>query len=502
MATPTADKLRVYFPSKHLAADGDPLPAFTADGGTLTTIVDAALSQGDDYWNGALGWFAGDTVTPELRGAFFHVRSSVTGTLTLSRDLPAVPQAGDSFKLALGGNYRSTQETFGLLVGGVLPELQPVAGVNITGVTIRKASALLGEGTLTMQYTRSQQLLRIQMNGATLGIGLDVSASVTGETIFASDGQAYIVVDVNAAALPTVDRTDTWTLQIPERTLTPDYEGYETRSDVGGKTRYRLEAIRNDDPEDAMVDLTVFVAKPTGNASTIASGGIALADASFDVADASTWPTRGFWIKNTTVNGGAGDCRYVNYRSGNTLYCLGVTWARLNFDAGSQAIQPGDAITDAVSGATAIVDQVAVTSGSWGTSDAAGTLLLKQVAGSFGDNHALQVGGITHATANGNAVLGLRDYSAVTWATGQTLEPMADVDIGANKPANEQYANPASEAIAPEGVTFTDASGGGNIIALGNLDAGKLHGVWRREWIMDGHQSRSGIPADTRYSWS
>jgi len=361
---------------------------------------------------------------------------------------------------------------------------------------------LLGEGTLTLQYTHSQQLLRIEMNGANLGVGLDVSASVADEPIYASDGQAHIIVDVDAATLPTADRTDTWSIQVPERTLTPDYEGYETRSDIGGKTRYRLEAIRNSDPDLAMVDLTVFVAKPPGNASTIASGGLSLADGSCDVADASTWPTRGFWIKNTAVNGGAGDCRYVNYRSGNTLYCLGVTWARLGFDAGSQAIQPGDAITDAVSGATAIVDQIEVTSGYWGTADAAGALLIKQVAGSFGDNHAIQVGSVTHATANGNAVLGLRGYSAVTWATGQTLEPMADVDIGANKPANEQFANPLSEAIAPEGVPFTDASGGDSVIALGNLDAGKLHGVWRREWIMDGHQSRSGIPADTRYSWS
>ena len=33
MPTPTADKLRVFFPSKYLAADGDALPQRTADAG-------------------------------------------------------------------------------------------------------------------------------------------------------------------------------------------------------------------------------------------------------------------------------------------------------------------------------------------------------------------------------------------------------------------------------------------------------------------------------------
>lgn len=502
MATPTADKLRIYFPSKHLAADGNALPSFTADGGALNSIQDTALSQADGYWDGALGWFAGDSLTPELQGQFFHVRSFTGGVLTLSRDLPAAPQAGDTFRLALGGNWRSSYETFGLLVGGVLPELNPVAGINVSGVTIRKASALLGEGTLTLQYTHSQQLLRIKMDSQPLGIGLDVSTSVTGGVIFAADGQSWIMVDVNAASLPTSDRTDTWTLQYPERTLTPDYEGYETKNDIGGKTRYRLEAVKNTDPEDAMVDLAVYVGKPVGSPSSIASGSLGLTDGSFDVADANTWPTKGFWIKNTAVNAGAGDCRYVNYRSGNTLYCLGVTWATLGFDAGSVAILPGDTITDATSGATAIVDQVEVTSGDWGTSDAAGTLLLKLVDGTFGDNHNLQIGGATRAVSNGNAILGLRGYQAVNWATGQAIELMADVDIGFNKPANNQYENPAEESLAPADIAFSDATSAATALQLGNLGPGKLHGVWRREWIMDGHQSRSGLISDTRYSWS
>lgn len=504
MATPTADKLKIYFPSKHLTADGQALPEYTVDSGTLQTIVDAALTQADGYWEGALGWFEGDTVTAALRGQFFHVKTfdAATDTLTLSRELPAAPQAGDTYRLVLGGNWRSSHETFGMLVGGQLPELLPVSGVNVTGLTIRKASALLGEGTLTVQYTRSLQILRIKMGTQNLGVGLDVSTSVTGGVIFAADGQAFIQVDVVASSLPTSDRTDTWTLAYPERTLTPDFEGYETKNDVGGKTRYRLECVKNVDPADPMVDLTVYTGRPAATGTTIASGSLGTAAGAFDVAAATDWPTRGFWVRNKSVNSGAGDCRYVNYRSGNTLYCLAVDWARLAFNTGTSEILQGDVLVGATSGATAVVDQVKVESGTWTGGDAAGTLLLKKVVGTFSSSEYPRVSSVNMARAAAASVRGLRGYTAATWSSGNQLEVMPDVDIGMNKPASNQYENPASETVAPANVDFAPAWDKNTAIDLGNLAPDKLQGVWRREWIMDGHQSRSGIVADTRYSWS
>jgi hypothetical protein len=506
MPTPTADKLRVFFPSKYLAADGGALPQRTADaGGTLSTIVDAALTEADDYWNGAVGWFDGNTPTVALQGQFFHVKDfdAATDTIILSKDLPAAPAAGDTFRLVLGGNWRSSVEAFGMLVGGVLPELKTVSGVNITGLTIKKASAFLGAGTLAVFYKRTQQMLFIKMGTQAFGVGLDVSTSVTNGIVFAADGQAWLQVDVNAALLPTVDKTDTWTLAFPERTLTPDYEGYETKNDIGGKTRYRLEAVKNTDLADAMVDLSVFTGKPAGNVTALATGqSLGLVAGSFDVTDATGWPTKGFWIRNKTVNGGVGDCRYVNYRSGNTLYCFGVDWATLAFGTGTSEIRQGDVLTGATSGATAVVDQVFLTSGSWAGGDAAGTLLLKKVVGTFTNTEFLRVLGVNMAPATANSVLGLRGYTAVAWAAGNQVEPMPDVDVGANKPANNQYENPASETVAPANVVFKDAFSSTTALVLGNLAADKLHGVWRREWIMDGHQARAGVDADTRYIWS
>ncbi|NIA06897.1 MAG: hypothetical protein GWP14_04530, partial [Actinobacteria bacterium] len=97
MATPTADKLQTYFPSRYLTADGEALTQYSVDSADARTITDADLTQAAGYWDGAIGFFDADTATPDLQACFFHIDQfdDVTDTLTLSRDLPAVPQAGD-----------------------------------------------------------------------------------------------------------------------------------------------------------------------------------------------------------------------------------------------------------------------------------------------------------------------------------------------------------------------------------------------------------------------
>lgn len=503
MATPTSDKLRIYFASKYLTAESQPLTENTADaGGTVQTIVDSALTEAEDYWAGAIGWFAGDTTTAALRGQFFHVQSfaAATDTLTLSRELPAAPVAGDTYYLALGGKFRSTNEAFGMLVGGELPELATIVGTNITGLTIKKASALLGEETLSVFYEYATDLLYIKMGSEAYGVGVDVSVDKTDGIVFAADGQAFLQFDTVATSLPGSDKTDTWSLTYSERTFTPDYEGYETDNAFSGKTRYRLESIVNTDPADGMVGVAVYIGKPSGTASTIAAGsGIDLSADDLDVDDASDWPTRSFWIRNTTIN----DCRYVKYRSGNKLYCLGVDWGILNFDAGANELQQSDSILGNTSGATAFVDQVVVTSGTWGGSNAAGYLIIKGMSvADFLNDEDIKVGGTTMAAADGPSVRGLRGFTATSWVATEAVEVMADVDIGVDAPSTGEFEDPASETIAPDGVTFSAADSAGAAISLGDLAPSAEYGVWRREWIVDEHQSRAGIIADTYYSWS
>ncbi len=500
--TPTADKLRVYYPSTHVAADNGPLEQFTADaGGTTTVIISAALTQTDDYWNGAVGFFDEASPTVELRGQFFHVKDFVAASdqLLLAKPLPVAPAAGDKFRLVLGGGFGSSYEVFGMLAGGAFPELLSVVGTNITGLTIKKLSARLGEGTLTVFFDFSESLLFIKMGAEAYGVGLATGGNPTDAIVFAEDGQAYAQVTLVTASLPGSDQTDTFTLTYPTGTMTPDYEGYETAASAHGKTRYRLEVARNTDGSGGvMVGLTANIAKLAGAATTIAGGGsLGLVAGALALTDASAWPTRGFWIRNTTVNGGAGDCRYVNYRSGNTVHVEGVDWAGLQFDAGIIEFFPGDTVTDATSGATAIVDQIVVTSGDWATSNAAGNLLLKNVVGTFGNDSSLQVSAVAVAVANGNSIRGLRGHVATNWAATNAIELMADGDIGLGTATANQFETPVSETKAPAGVTF-----GVGEIDCGHLEDGGKVGIWRLEWILAGHQARADVAADTTYSWS
>jgi len=331
MATPTADKLKTYFPSRYIA-DGNVLTQYTVDSAAARTITDAALTESDDYWAGAIGWFDGDTLTPQLQGCFFHVRSfdATTDTLTLSRDLPAVPQAGDTFRLVIGGNRRSSQETFSLMAAGYQPELQPVAMANITGVTVTKASGLLGEGDITLHYDATLDELYLKKAGEEYGVGLNVSGDITDGVLFAENAQSYLRVNVTAASLPISNATEIVTLTCPEAVFTPDFEGYETADGAGGKARYRLEVLRNEDPVDTMVDLSVYTAKPAGAATTITSSLTLTPSAGeFTIDNPANWPTNSFWVKNTTRN----DCRYIKYRSGTTLYTIDVGTGLRGFTA-------------------------------------------------------------------------------------------------------------------------------------------------------------------------
>ena len=497
----TADKLRVYLASKDLAVDGDPIPQRTADaGGTVETIVDAGITEATDYWNGALGWFDGNTVTAALCGKFFHVRDWNLGTttLTLSKELPAIPVTGDTFRLVRGGKIRSSQEAFGMTADGALPEVETVAGLNITGLTVKKVAGMLGEDLLTLKYDFANDLLFAKIGTNPFGVGLNVSANVVDGHVYVNDGIGFVRVDVVVASLPGSDQEDDWDLAYPERTLTPDYEGYETKDSKGGKTRYRLEVAKNLDPT-GMTGLTVQTGRPAGAQTAIAAGeSLGLAAGAFAVVDATGWPASGFWALNTTKN----DCRYVDFRSGLELNCLGVEWAKLPFDAGLDEVFPGDFVEGVTSLANAYVDQVVLTSGSWAGLDAAGYLLLKRVVGTFLNNESLEVAAVPKATANGASVRGLRDKIAVAWAAADIVLPMPDVDVGTELPVLLAFTDPLRETDAPAGIVFQAAYSTATALALGNLASGGLVGVWRREWIVYDTQPRDGMNPDSTYVWT
>lgn len=78
----------------------------------------------------------------------------------------------------------------------------------------------------------------------------------------------------------------------------------------------------------------------------------------------------------------------------------------LLFKTGTIALIAGNAITGGTSGATAVIRSVALNAGTdWSTGNAAGTLVLDTVVGTFVNNEAIRVGGIQRALADGGSSL-------------------------------------------------------------------------------------------------
>ena len=195
MATPNSSALRFFLASKYLSSDGGSIAQRTAtSASTIKTIIATGLTQSDNYWAGAVGWFDAATTTAALQGVFFHIRdfTASSDTLTLASALPAIPQNGDTFRLILGGNYRGDSEGFGLTADGDQPEFGGVVGTNITGLTIKKISGKIGEGTLSVLYTQSAETLQIKMDAGDYGTILDVTSNVTDGVVFLEDEAATV----------------------------------------------------------------------------------------------------------------------------------------------------------------------------------------------------------------------------------------------------------------------------------------------------------------------
>ena len=460
MATPTPDQLGIFYTSKDLATSETDLPnRIVGSGSTVFTINVPALTQANDYWNGAVGVFVGTSTTAALRGFFFHVRrwDSATKTLTLAQPLPAIPSAGDTFKLIASGQTASNVEVYTMKVGGKQPEIETVTGTQVTGVTIKKASALLGEGTLTLSYIVSPaRAISIRMGSGNNGPEVALTANATNLPVYNSDLSGFLLVDVTYSSLSTAARTDTFTISAPKGNFIPCFEGYETNDGVG-RTRYHLVVAKNKSvsPLDAMTAFSIWTGKPVGTQANMSGAHSFSTDTpgSFNVGSAANWPTRGFWVRNRTCNAGAGDLRYIDYRSGNTCYVKPVTWGYLQFRNGTVELRNGTAITGGTSNANAIVDQVVLTGGSWSAGTATGTLTLKKFTGTFSNSEQIRIDGNQVALAAAVSTRGFRGFTAVTWANNDRVEPASDIDIGINLPSGGFYRSPENVNIMPEGVT-------------------------------------------------
>lgn len=106
-----------------------------------------------------------------------------------------------------------------------------------------------------------------------------------------------------------------------------------------------------------------------------------VSDTDDDVVNARLWGWdingAGFdMVTWTTIQAGACTCN-KNPHTGLSLIHLAYT------DGGVAAIAVGDTITGATGGATAVIEKVILTSGTWAGGDAAGFLDLKTISGTF-----------------------------------------------------------------------------------------------------------------------
>ncbi|MDR1493995.1 MAG: hypothetical protein LBT05_14935 [Planctomycetaceae bacterium] len=223
---PTPDLLGLYYPSKDLTTSGVNAPdRIVGNGSSLLNIVVDSMTDATDFWNGAVGFFCGQS-TATLRGIPFHVRKwdKENRKLQITSPLPVAPVAGDMFKLFVGGKTASSQEVLAMKVSGKQPEIDGATGANVAGVTIRKASAALGEGTLSLRYTASAKSLQISMDATNFGPDTIITSETTQAAVFNKDLAGFVLVDLVWASLRASGTyTDAHALTNAERNACPEF---------------------------------------------------------------------------------------------------------------------------------------------------------------------------------------------------------------------------------------------------------------------------------------
>ena len=112
---------------------------------------------------------------------------------------------------------------------------------------------------------------------------------------------------------------------------------------------------------------------------------------------------RGVWEYKNDIyafrnNVGSTECRMYKATTGGWTQ---ITFGKeLQFDAAVGEISEGQTVTGLSSGATGVVRRALLRTGTW-TSAGVGTLFFDTITGTFTDNEAVQVSGVTKVTANG-----------------------------------------------------------------------------------------------------
>jgi len=293
--------LEIYYSGKDLVSDGEAPTTHEADSGTVNTIVEADLTQGDDFFNGGIiEWLTGAN-----SGLFSSVKDfdSASDTITLDEDLPVAVAVSDDFKIFLPlGGFRADE---------LIESVEATAPSNVTGVVIDRVAAFndLGIGTLEFIFNGGggAEALRWTAPGDAAGSQVNTPADGT-FTLTSGDISKALRVTVTFASLPGSDQSDSITITQPRHRLQGPILGAEN---AAGVTRYAAFFPRNGNATDKLFTITVFLrtgtwidnagVQQTAAATTVGAGGYAAAGAvTIPVADASDYPQRGHILNQDT----------------------------------------------------------------------------------------------------------------------------------------------------------------------------------------------------------
>lgn len=123
-----------------------------------------------------------------------------------------------------------------------------------------------------------------------------------------------------------------------------------------------------------------------------------------------------------------------NCTDGDLITTAFLAWVVPFSSGGTTEIAAGNTITGATSGATAVVKEVLLYSGSWAGGDAAGFFVLLEgtLSGTFGSENVYVGSGTNDATVTANVVHNVAVAAAATGATGTSAISRYEGVAGSN----------------------------------------------------------------------
>jgi len=297
------EDLELLMLHRGLAADDDTPQQFTATGGTVRTIVCAAL-EGEVGANALVRWDTGANA-----GRWSNLRSFDGGTDTAQLDdaLPAAVANGDEFTLFEGGRFATNQR---------VAVLQSSPTLNVSGLQVVHAEGVNGEGTGRLAFAASGQVVTWQPPGGSAGpaiavgaLGLGDRVAVTGAGDTAAQRSKFLLLERTAASLPVADAADDVSLDLVPGAFAARVTGDEASD---GVVIYRPFAIRHRGSSPIRA-VEIHCGSPApGVVTTTLAEDLGTGAAMLRGADLTGWPVHG-WVLNVDKD----DVRFFFDRSGN-----------------------------------------------------------------------------------------------------------------------------------------------------------------------------------------